>query len=106
MKTRTLSKLAVAGLIAAFSTGAIANQWFGDDPYWKSQAAGRAGAKSKPAPVTGHDMNEQNTLAPGMSEQMRREQAQAGSATSANPGHEMNEQNTLAPGMRDQMKKQ
>lgn len=39
MKVRTLSKLAAAGLIAAFSTGALANQWFGDDPYWKSQAA-------------------------------------------------------------------
>jgi hypothetical protein len=39
MKTRTLTKLATAGLITAFSTGALANQWFGDDPYWKSQAA-------------------------------------------------------------------
>jgi len=62
MKTRTLSKLAAAGLIAAFSTGAIANQWFGDDPYWKSQAAvvGKTTAAKKapavsPAPAAPSD---------------------------------------------------
>lgn len=52
MKTRTLSQLAAAAVITALSTGALANQWFGDDPYWKSQAAviGKTTAAKK-API-------------------------------------------------------
>ena len=63
---------------------------------------------SKPsAPPPGHDMNEQNTNAPGMREQMR-SQDKTGAKSKPAPvtGHDMNEQNTLAPGMREQMRRE
>ena len=59
------------------------------------------------APAPGHDMKEQNTLAPGMRETMRQ---QEGAAARSTPrpvtGHDMNEQNIHAPGMHEQMRKQ
>ncbi len=63
---------------------------------------------SKPsAPAPGHDMNEQNTLAPGMREQMRsQDKKSAKSKPAPVTGHDMNEQNTLAPGMREQMNRE
>ena len=63
---------------------------------------------SKPsAPPPGHDMNEQNTNAPGMREQMR-SQDKKGAKSKPAPvtGHDMNEQNINAPGMPAQMRQE
>jgi len=58
------------------------------------------------APAPGHDMNEQNTLAPGMKETMRvQDKFAPGSTAVSVTGHDMNEQNTLLPSMRDQMRR-
>lgn len=68
-------------------------------------AVAQTGAKSS-APPPGHDMNEQNTNAPGMRSTMQKQQGGASkSKPAAAKGHDMNEQNQNAPGMREQMNK-
>jgi hypothetical protein len=59
------------------------------------------------APAPGHDMNEQNTLAPGMIETMRAQDKNAPGRTPVSvTGHDMNEHNINAPGMREQMNRE